>query len=62
MNREVLKPVEPFPVKVTEPDKKYVLPKTGDRSAAPAIALVSFLLLIVLTRKKRGKIKDLLSD
>ena len=27
-----------------------------------SIALVSFLLLIVLTRKKRGKIKDLLSD
>ena len=42
----VVKPVEPFPVKVPEPERNYILPKTGDRSAAPATALVSFLLLI----------------
>ena len=46
VNREVPKPVEPFPAKASESEKTYVLPKTGDRSAAPAIALVSFLLLI----------------
>lgn len=58
MNMEVSKPVEPFPAKIPEPEKTYVLPKTGDRSVAPMASLVSFLLLIALVRKKRGDIKD----
>ncbi len=58
VNMEVYKPEEPFPAKIPETEKNYVLPKTGDRSVESMAALVSFLLLIVLVRKKRGDIKD----
>lgn len=53
VNMEVPKPVEPFPAKIPETEKNYVLPKTGDRSVASMAALVSLLLLIALVRKKR---------
>lgn len=53
VNMEVPKTVEPFPAKIPEPGKNYVLPKTGDRSVASMAALVSLLLLIALVRKKR---------
>lgn len=55
VSMEVSKPVEPFPAEISGPERKDVLPKTGDRSAAPAIALVSFLLLVVMLRKKENK-------
>ena len=52
VNMEVPKPVEAFPAKIPETEKNYVLPKTGDRYVASMAALVSFLLLIALIRKK----------
>lgn len=62
VSMEVLKPVEPFPAEISEPERKDVLPKTGDRSAAPIIALVSCILLVVLIRRKKRKIKNTLSE